>query len=509
MTKDDVAGGTPDGRSGPNGQPGNIICGYLCGQSTNSSDDDAIVANNGRIDRCAAVGGVPQGSDSCTWTRTSYGNEKQSSSPGVQQNGTITNQSLGNPRTRFVTLLGQSPTDADHNADDYVEGNSGSDVIWGADGNDAVHGDTPAANSPRLDECLPTSDPTAGQDVIVGGYGNDVLCGDGGDDGMLGNRGRVTVVPFAGAKTTIGQDGGAPYGTFTYPNSGNTNYQVDLSKEYVNGVLTAVPNWNSPSASGQDQQHVIIFGGQGNDSLHGSPGADFIEGDDGMHAAGAPDATGGDDIVFTDRGSDSAQGGPGNDHLYGGDSNDDLDVRRTDTDIALKVNDNRQCMPILFPTISADPTSFLTAGSCPTSGFGAQSYASRFPLVSGTYNNDPGLLDNGGTNKNSKVFGDIMYGGFGRDVMQSDINQLGDRMIDDFGAYNLEYLCPSTYGGSQINRALSPNLRSFMLALSQADGAVTTNVVASSGGVELSLIYAGDNSQTGPDYPTTPGHFTC
>jgi Ca2+-binding RTX toxin-like protein len=510
-TRDDVAAGTPDGRPDQGQRLGNILCGYLCGQTTNGSDDDAVVANNGRIDRCPANNGTPQGSDNCTWTRTSYGNQKNVSSTGTAQDGGITNQSLGNPRTRFVTLLGQAPGDADHNANDYVEGNSGNDVIWGEDGSDAVHGDTPAQSSPRLDECLPTSDPTAGQDAIVGGYGNDVLCGDGGDDGVLGNRGLVTVVPFAGAKTTIGQNGGAPYGTFTYPNSGNTIYQIDLSQEYVSGVLTAVPDWNNPTATGQDQQHVIIFGGQGNDALHGSPGGDFVEGDDGMHVAGAPASTGGDDIVFTDGGDDSAQGGPGNDHLYGGDSNDDLDVRRSDSDIPLKVDDTDEiCDPLKFPTITVDPTAFLTADGCPTTGFGAQSYGSRFPLAAGTYDTDPGLQDNGGTTKNSTLFGDIMYGGWNRDVMQSDNNQLGDRMIDDFGAYNLEYLCPSAYGGYQINRSLSPNLRNFLLALSQADGAVTTSTVASSGGAELSLIYSSDSkSNTGNAYPTTPGHFTC
>jgi Ca2+-binding RTX toxin-like protein len=501
-TKDDAAAGTPDG--------GNILCGFLCGQSTNASDDDAVVANNGRVDRCAASNGTPQGSDSCAWTRTSFGTDKKPSSPGVQQDGTITNKSLGNPRTRFVTLLGQDAAEGSHNGDDYVEGNSGNDVMWGEDGTDAVHGDTPAQASPRLDECLATSDPAAGQDVIVGGYGNDVLCGDGGNDGVLGNRGLVTVVPFAGAKTTIGKNGGAPYGTFTYPKSGNTIYQVDLSKEYVNGVLTAVPDWNNPAATGQDQQHVIVFGGQGNDALHGSPGGDFVEGDDGMHVGGQPAATGGDDIVFTDRGDDSAQGGPGNDHLYGGSRNDDLDVQRSDTDIALKANDSRSCSPISFPTITANPTPILSGEGCPTTGFGSQSYQSRFPLVSGSYDTDPGLLDNGGTGKNSTVFGDIMYGGWNRDVMESDNTQLGDRMIDDFGAYNLEYLCPSAYGGYQINRALSPSLRTFLQGLSQADGAVTTSVVPSSGGVELSLIYASDSgSNTGPDYPTTPGHFTC
>jgi Ca2+-binding RTX toxin-like protein len=520
MTKDQVAAGTPDGTPDPAnpGRLGNIVCGFLCGQSTTASDDDAIVANNGRIDRCPASvsGGVEtaQGSDSCTWTQTSYGNDKQASKPAVAQSGAITSTALGNPRTRFVTLLGQSPTETTSNGNDYIEGDSGNDVIWGQDGNDAIHGDTPAANSPRLDECLPTSDPTAGQDIILGGYGNDVLCGDGGNDAVVGNRALVTVVPFSnasGAAITVGQNGGAPYGTFTYPHSGNTIYQVDLSKEYVNGVLTAVSNWNNTSATGQVNQHDIIFGGQGNDSLHGSPGSDFIEGDDGMHVAGQPAATGGDDIIFGDRGNNSIQGGPGNDHLYGSSGNSDLDVMRSDTAIALKVNDARACVPMAFPTITVGPTALLSAEGCTTSGFGLQSYASRFPLPAGSsYNSDPGLADNGGTTQNTTLFGDIMYGGFDRDVMQSENGGLGDRMIDDYGAYNLEYNCPASYGGYQINRSLSPALRTFLLALSQADGAVTTSTVASSGGVELSLIYASDSKgNTGPDYPTTPGHFTC
>src|SRR6185437_1563379 len=97
----------------------------------------------------------------CTWTRANYGNEKQVSSPGVDQSGAITAISLGNPRARFITLLGQAPAESTHNGNDYVEGDSHNDVIYGEDGSDAVHGDTPATASPSLNECLPTSDPSA------------------------------------------------------------------------------------------------------------------------------------------------------------------------------------------------------------------------------------------------------------------------------------------------------------------------------------------------------------
>ena len=546
QTNDQVAGNTPDGS--------NIICGFECGKSMvpgatdpatggNTTDNDAIVANNGRIDRCAAVlsGGVgtPQGSDSCTWTSTAYGNAKVSSSPGVAQSGLVTNVSLGNPRTRFITLLGQSPTETTHAGTDYVEGNGGNDVMYGEDGSDVIHGDTPAQNAqpagllstagyPQYvaagatfqlaNECLPTSDPQAGQDIAVGGYGNDVLCGDGGDDGLVGNRGSVTVVPFslANKPVTIGGTNGPPYGTFTFPGSGssaagNTIYQVDLSLEYVNGVMTAVPNWNNPAATGQSNQHDIIFGGQGNDTIHGSPGDDLLQGDDGIHAAGQPASAGGDDILFGGGGSDSMQGGPGNDQEFGGAANDDLDVIRSDTAIPFKINESEVCQPMLFPTITLSPTSLLTAAGCPTTGFGIQSYASRFPAAQGqTYDTDPGANDNGGTTSHTNTFGDVLVGGFNRDMYQSQNTGFGDRMIDDHGAYDIEFVCPAAYGGWQIVRAESPGMQTFQEQLSQADGAVNTATPTSSGGTEASIVYPGDSKgNTGKAYPTTPGHFTC
>ncbi len=516
MTNDQIAANMPDGLpSGGSARSGNIICGYYCGQTTAGPDDDVIVGNNGRIDRCpAAVSnglGTPQGSDNCTWQRTSYGFEKDVSAPGVAQDGGITNVGLGDPITRYVTLLGQSPTETTHNGNDYIEGDSGNDVIYGEDGNDAIHGDTPAAGSPVLDECLPTNDPNAGQDVIIGGYGDDTLCGDGGDDALVGTRATVRVVPFSGAPNTIGGTSGPPFGTLSMPGSGNTIYQVDISREYVNGVMTPIPNWNDPTASGQADQHDVIFGGQGNDTIHGSPGSDFLEGDDGMHVAGQPAATGGDDIIFGGGGNDSIEGGPGNDNEFGGAGNDDMDVVRGDSAVALKVDDTLSCLPMAFPTINADPVPILSSMGCPTSGFGVQSYASRFPLPAGqSYDTDPGALDNGGTASQTNLFGDLMYGGFNRDVFQSQAGGYGDRMIDDQGAYNLEFVCPGAYGGLQVNRALSPSLQAFVLGLASADGAVNPSTPTSSGGVEVSLIYPSNSAgNTGPAYPTTPGHFTC
>jgi Ca2+-binding RTX toxin-like protein len=546
---DAQAANMPDGTPAGGGTTlGNIVCGFYCGQSLapapGASDDDVVVANNGRIDRCKASvsGGVgtPQGSDGCTWTRSPYGNEKASSFPngtaGGAQAGTLCTAvgpgcpvvGLGDPRTRFVTLLGQSSSETTHNGNDYVEGNGGNDVLYGEDGSDSVHGDTPAPGSPRLDECLPTNDPAAGQDVIVGGYGNDVLCGDGGDDAILGNRGlvgafnvasgTVAPVPFSSTTQTIGSTSGGPDGTLTLPTSGNTIYPVRLDVEYTNGVLTPVPNWNNPAASGQSNQHDIIFGGQGNDTIHGSPGDDFIQGDDGMHIATQSASTGGDDIIFGGGGNDSAEGGPGNDHVFGGGGNDDADVVRSDTAIAPKVDDAGNCLPIAFPTLTVAPSTLAGNGFCPLATWANTSYASRFPLASGTYDSDPGALDNGGQTSKTKVFGDILYGGDNRDISQSQGTPpgFGDRIIDELGAYNMEFVCPASYGGSQIIRSLSPGMLTFLQQLAANDGAYNVNqtnkppTTLSSGDVEASIVYPSDvGANGGSAYPNTAGHFTC
>jgi Ca2+-binding RTX toxin-like protein len=351
--------------------------------------------------------------------------------------------------------------------------------------------------------------------------------------------GAVTPVPFSnagGGPTTIGVTGGPPYGTLTVPGSGNTIYPVRLDVEYVDGVLTPVPNWNNPTATGQVNQHDVIFGGGGNNTIHGSPGADFIEGGDGMHIQGAPDpcaavpptptapaagcAPTGDNIIFGGEGNSSVEGGPGNGDILGGPGNKDLNVKRVDTTIAPKVDDAGNCMPLAFPTINADPSSLGAAnGYCATNPsfpqyqWANQSYASRFPAPNGkTYDYDPAGRDNGGTTSHTPVFGQVVISGMNRDLDQAQ--GFGDRMIGPNGAYNLFYVCPAAYGGYQIIRALKPALLSFEQQLASLDGAYNVNTTAKepssfgSGDYEIALVYSGSGNN-GSAYPTTAGHFTC
>jgi len=457
---DDMIGGTspvalpPGANNDPvaanSSDVGDTMYGLASGESSPLTDDDTMVGDNGRVDRCAPVSGQPSGRDDCPWTHTSYGLDKTGAT------------ALGNPVTRYVTLLGESATEATHAGSDYLEGDSGNDVLYGEDGSDALHGDTPAAGSPRRDECLPTSDANAGQDILFGGYGGDAMCGDGAQDALLGDRGIVNVAPFSGPTVQI-NTAGPPNITASYPSSGDTLYQVTLV---------------DPTVGGNDS----LFGGQGDDSLHGGAGNDFIQGDDGLHAAGQPTASGGDDIAFGDNGQDSIEGGPGNDHVFGGANEDDLDVTRG-TVASSKVDNTKRSLPPLYATIA--------------------DYAGRFPLASGGYDGDPGATDRG------TPIADIVYGGFDRDVMQADT--LGDRLVDSYGSYNLFYVCPAAYGGAGITRAVSPGIQAFFKQLAQADGALGAATSGTSGYDELSFVYpaTANPDNAGPAYPTTPGHFTC
>lgn len=291
----------------------------------------------------------------------------------------------------------------------------------------------------------------------------------------------------------MGKTNGPPFSTISCPQSGCTIYQVNLQTD--NAAESDTVDQHKASVLSGSGTEDIMFGGQGNDTMHGGAGDDFIQGDDGLHVSGSAAATGGDDIIFGGDGNDSIEGGPGNDIMFGGAGNDDLDELRGTT-ASTKLDNNLNPLPPLFPTIA--------------------NYGARFPLPSGqTYDSDPGGQDSGGTVTLTKQIGDFMYGGYDRNVMQSQANGFGDRMIDETGNYNLDLLCPAYYGQYQILRIQSPYLHSYLDAVANAglansgtnNTAIDATNPASSGGVELSEVQNGTNH--GPAYSGTPGHFTC
>jgi hypothetical protein len=98
--------------------------------------------------------------------------------------------------------------------------------------------------------------------------------------------------------------------------------------------------------------------------------------------------------------------------------------------------------------------------------------------------------------------------------MQADVGgpgtQVGDRLIDWTGAYNIYFTCPGAYGEGVATRMLSPDMLLYLREQSEGDGAFQPITSNSSGFDELGLVYTGDvRFNSGKAYPGTPGHFVC
>ena len=486
-----IAGNLPSGS--------NLICGNLCGVdksvATATAGNDVILGHNGRVGRCAdGATGAHTDNDTCTWSVIPYGNAKGS-------NGTISSTPLGDPRQRFVDLLGQDSHETTHNGATDIEGNGGNNLIYAEDGPSVVHGGTPpggqtadqilshtvpTGGQPIRGECLPHQSALQGHDVIVGGYGPKVLCGGGGDDLIIGTRGDYSVVPFNGGPKTIGRAIGPIFTTVTYPASGETVYQsVDLTRE----LGKPVPDWQTANG------FKVIFGGHGNNTIHAGPGDNFVQGADGMHIANQPPSTAGNNIIFGGFGNTSIEGGPGNDIIYGGSGNKDIDVVRDDLGVVNKLDNNLASLPPLYPTINVNPATF---------GITGRSYAAAFPPPAGqSYDSDPGGSSHGGTVFRTTTYGDIIYGGTGRNVMQ--ISDEGSRMIDETGNWDLWLVCHAQYGEPNIDRSHDPALHQFVLDLASASGVTDPTNSSTSGSAEVAWAA----TSRGSAYPGTPGHRHC
>jgi hypothetical protein len=175
-----------------------------------------------------------------------------------------------------------------------------------------------------------------------------------------------------------------------------------------------------------------------------------------------------EDALFGGFGDDVMWGGRGPDHVYGGHGNDYLDVRPR---------------PATAVT-GQDPPSWFTWTRLPNGAH--ESYQDS----------------------------DVIYGGFGQDALQANLADngpnFGDRLFDWVGAYNLFYICASTYGDWVATRALEPGMPEYFEDLAEGDGLLTPATTGSSGFLELGMVYHKDvKDNANPPHPETPGHFYC
>ncbi len=511
LGQDDIIGGSsslfslntpdqrPDGADMIFGGSGNHIARNDAGDtSTNghARDADVIVGDNGNIYRLVGVNGTAAGA-----------------ATGIAYSGGFLSFNYDDYNTggqkiivRGVQLLDYTPGGPSYNAAgaatdiggaDEVHGESGDDFIYAGKGNDAVFGD--------------------GQDDnIFGGYGNDWISGGSGDDGILGDDGIINTsrngkieplngVTVAVTPATVATGGNAQTAAINVANQ--LKKSVDLTP------FSTDPSWTpaGDEFNGQTQKNSddIIFGGLGNDSMHGGSGDDAISGAEALPLSYAPtyDASGnpngivkidfnhpfnpGNVLAFNPidvNGQHANAQRAGEFALYDEYDplrkillNNDGTANKTGTGVEFFLNFNATEGPASTldskKTTDGDDKIFGDLGNdWMVGGSGRDDMYGGFG--NDLMNADDDLTTASGANNapdTSASYEDRAYGGAGRDVLIA--NTGGDRLIDWVGEYN-SYLVPfSPFGNPTVSRTLQPALMDFLYALSRSDGADPTRVV--------------------------------
>jgi hypothetical protein len=444
-------------------------------------------------------------------------------------------------------MWGQGDEDEMHGGagDDYMEGNTASDLMYGdADDDDMLGGTGPTtSNDPstalpgRVDSSTDTRLVPLGEADSVGVPLGDEMHGGGQADVMLGDNGLIQrPVDAAGMwivqtyQTFIDTDGGAAPRHV----AGGTSQRVDR-------VVTMID-----TTPGQTAGSDLMYGDEGDDDLYGqyddtltSQVGDELEGGDGEDAmlgdnglihdwvvteptqTIAPSEPFIDDVIFVQNtlfreitlqqipsgGNDRMLGGLNTDWMHGGAGYDLMNGNAGDDHL---FGDDGP--DVMWGGFDHDHL---------WGGYG-DDYLDVVPRPEMTVSKnkketvlppDPKEWFAFGETENFQDV-DYIYGGWDQDAMQADTADegpvSGDRLLDWVGAYNAYYLCPGVYGEYVVTRDLSPGLQSFLQQLGLSDGAVTPTTSGASGFDEVAIVYTSDvGANSHPVHPDNPGHFTC
>jgi len=426
--------------------------------------------------------------------------------------------------TRFCTTAQATCEPGAAAGNDNLWGDAGEDTIYGQDGADHIYGDT--GSLAKVDATSPADvndhGGTAGRDDddLYGELGNDVIYGEFGDDAMLGDRGGIVDQFQDGSNDFVRDDNQVPQIHYEGFIAGSVTRQVDLLHDVSgdafigSGNGAAIPH-RGDLEGGSDQMR----GGIGHDSMHGGFGDDLINGDSGG------------DIVFGDDGADVMWGGKGSDdpanpndrgaddsfvdYLNGGKgATSGPSVDPATGDFGSDIIDWHPRGTYGAPGSSTCTTSPWPASTTLTGTGGTKTTTTVDPCTWFTMTD----LDDGADTNNQHHQGiDWMYGGWDRDVLQGDVADngpnMGDRLLDWSGAYNLYTHCNAAYGGYNDVRQFSPDMQSFLQVWAWSLGAGQTSSDVTTSGTsafdELALVYQSDIRAhgSGKDFPTTPGHY--
>ncbi|QEP30334.1 M10 family metallopeptidase [Pukyongiella litopenaei] len=191
----------------------------------------------------------------------------------LQSPGTNTGHARGDRYAAIEEISGS-------NYGDYLLGNGGANLIWGADGHDRIVG-------------------RAGADSLSGGNGNDKLDGGSGGDWLNGGNGYDRAVYY-----------GAPAGLRADLQSPGTNTGHARGDRYAS--IEEISGSNYGDRLFGDRGANTIWGADGHDLIGGRGGADWLSGGNG------------NDLIYGGDGNDRLSGGNGNDLVHGGSGNDHL-----------------------------------------------------------------------------------------------------------------------------------------------------------------------------------------
>ncbi len=206
-------------------------------------------------------------------------------------------------------LVGGSDLLYGEDGNDVLGGGSGEDTLVGGAGNDTIFGGPGADYIYAMDRTDTGSDPNErnviwagaddGADAIDGSFGDDLIGGGGGSDVILGNGGADTIYAGSGIDfVSIGS---------TNPNNGTSTVFLGSGDDLL-GSSHSTP--------------VLVFNGEGDDTVRGGSGSDTLwggPGDDLLYASHSVYDNSEDWIAYTS--------GSGDDRLYFFDPDlDKLDV---------------------------------------------------------------------------------------------------------------------------------------------------------------------------------------
>jgi hypothetical protein len=158
-----------------------------------------------------------------------------------------------------------------------------------------------------------------GDDTIAGGPGNDVLYGDAGNDALDGGTGDDDLEGIPG--DALDPPHGAGADRYSGGGGGDSLVYTNRTEDLSLSIDGAVNDGAAGEGDEIGTDISAVYGGNGSDTLTGSPRRDLLVGDSGDDTIDGRD---GDDAIYGSGGADRLDGAAGQDYLEGDDGDDSL-----------------------------------------------------------------------------------------------------------------------------------------------------------------------------------------